>query len=112
MLKYFNILLVVLLFGCIEIYSQTPQATFVKEVEVDPHWMIWHSYVIDSAWLNVWLPNGDLPRRENGTYRYWKADSLGNLIQIRYIVWRLPLFKDEPVVMKKENSFFENDAEQ
>ena len=32
---------------------------------------IWYSYVIDSTYLNVNLPNGELPRREDGTYLYW-----------------------------------------
>lgn len=32
---------------------------------------IWYSYVIDSTYLGVNLPNGELPRREDGTYLYW-----------------------------------------
>lgn len=39
----------------------------------------WYGYEIDSLWLGVNLPDGELPRRANGTYLYWKADSLGNL---------------------------------
>jgi len=84
------------------------KASFVSEVEVDNStYIVWHSYVIDSAWLNVWLPNGDLPRRENGTYKYWKADSNGDLIPLRKIDYRLPIFQDQSVVMKKEKGFFE-----
>ena len=45
--------------------------------------LLWYSYEIDSTWLGVNLPDGDLPRRSNGTYLYWKTDSLGNLIPRR-----------------------------
>lgn len=40
----------------------------------------WWSFEIDSTYLSVRLPDGTLPKRESGTYKYWKADSLGNLI--------------------------------
>lgn len=81
---------------------------FNDEIKVDQNdFIVWSSYVIDSTWLNVWLPNGDLPRRENGTYKYWKADSNGNLIPLRKIDYRLPIFQDQSVVMKKEKGIFE-----
>ena len=32
----------------------------------------WYSYVIDSTWLGINEPDGNLPRREDDTYRYWK----------------------------------------
>lgn len=79
-----------------------------NEIKVDEQqFVIWHSYVIDSSWLNVWLPNGDLPRRENGTYLYWKADSSGNLIPLKKIDYRLPIFQEQPIVMKREKGIFE-----
>jgi len=44
---------------------------------------MWYSYAIDSTWLGINEPDGDLPRRENGTYRYWLADGNGDLIPVR-----------------------------
>lgn len=76
--------------------AQTSKATFVKEVEVEYKWMIWHSYVIDSAYWKVWQPDGSLPRRSDGTFLYWAVDSNGDLIPIRKIVLRLPIFFDNP----------------
>lgn len=98
MLKYFSIL-----FLSVISFAQVPKASFVKEVEVnESKYIVWSGYVIDSTWWHVWLPNGDLPRRENGTYLYWKADANGELIPLRKIDYRLPIFQDQPIVMKKE----------
>lgn len=44
---------------------------------------MWYSYVIDSTWLGINEPDGDLPRRGNGTYGYWLADGNGDLIPVR-----------------------------
>lgn len=96
MLKSFNLLLLVLSLTAI-VYSQTPKASFVwseqGEVQVDSKYIIWHAFVIDSAWLGVHLTDGSLPRRENGTYKYWLSDVTGELIPIRKIDYRLPIFQ-------------------
>lgn len=44
---------------------------------------VWYSFVIDSSWLGVNLPNGELPRRESGTYLYWKENQYGKLMPIK-----------------------------
>ncbi len=44
---------------------------------------IWWSFVIDSTYLGFSLPNGELPRRENGTYLYWKENEFGELMSIK-----------------------------
>lgn len=100
MLKFFSILFLL----CGLTFAQVPKASFVKEVEVESKYIVWSGYVIDSTYLNVWLPNGDLPRRENGTYLYWKVDARGNLMPRRKIDYRLPIFQDQTVMMKKEES--------
>lgn len=103
MLKFFSII-----FLCGFTFAQVQKATFVKEVEVNSDkYMIWHGYVIDSLWWNVHLPDGDLPRRANNTYLYWKADENGDLIPLRKIDYRLPIFNDDPIVINKEKSLFE-----
>lgn len=100
---FVNILLLIAL--CPLLFSQ--KATFVKEVEVDNNtYIVWYSYIIDSTYLNVNLPNGELPRRANRTYLYWKADKNGKLIPLRKIDYRLPIFKDESVVLQKDESIF------
>ena len=110
MLKSISIILVLL---SIAVAAQTPKATFIKEVQVERQWVIWHSYVIDSTWWMVWTPTGDLPRRENGTYKYWMEDSSGNLIPIRYIKRRIPILNDEPsiYIMNKEDMIFNSDPD-
>lgn len=105
MLKFFSIL-----FLCGITFAQVSKASFVKEVEVESKYIVWSGYVVDSAYLNVWLPNGDLPRRANGTYLYWKADANGNLMPRRKIDYRLPIFSDAPTMMKKENDVFNDEA--
>ncbi|MBK8609085.1 MAG: hypothetical protein IPL84_03860 [Chitinophagaceae bacterium] len=107
MLKLFvNIFLLFVILSEVEV-CQTAKASFVKEVSVDEStYIVWSGYVIDSAYLNVWLLNGDLPRRANGTYLYWKADTNGNLIPRRKIDYRLPIFQDKSVVMKREDENF------
>lgn len=98
-----NILLLIAL--CPLLFAQ--KATFVKEVEVDNNtYIVWHSYVIDSTYWHVWNPDGTLPKRSNGTYLYWKADNNGKLIPLRKIDYRLPIFQDQPIVMKKEKDFY------
>jgi len=102
MLKYFSILLLTGL-----AFSQVQKASFVKQVEVDANkYVIWHGYVIDSLWWNVWLPDGNLPRRANGTYLYWKEDTNGNLIPLRKIDYRLPILRDEAIIVNKEKNVF------
>jgi len=49
-----------------------------------------YSFVIDSTYLNVRLPNGELPRRANGTYLYWKVDENGDLIPVRRLIYDNP----------------------
>ena len=93
MLRYFSILI---LFSSLT-FAQTAKASFIEEVEVPSKYIVWHAFVIDSLWLNKWLPNGDLPRRENATYRYWMSDVNSNLIPIRKIDYRLPMFQEHPV---------------
>lgn len=101
MLKLF----VSILLTC-NLFSQ--KANFVNEVEVDQSkYRVWYSYVIDSTYWHVWDADGSLPKRENGTYKYWKADSEGNLIPLRKIDYRLPIFQEQSVMMKKEKGFFE-----
>lgn len=112
MLKYFNIVILFVILSVVEVCGQPAKATFVynngSEIEVDQNkYIIWHGYVIDSVWWHVWLPNGDLPRRENGTYLYWKADENGDLIPLRKIDYRLPIFRDDPIVINKEKNLFE-----
>lgn len=101
MLKYFSII-----FLSIISFAQVPKATFVKEVEVESKYIIWHSYVIDSTYWYVWNADGSLPKRENGTYLYWKADSSGNLIPMKKIDYRLPIFDSEPMIVNKEQFIF------
>lgn len=92
-------------------YSQTAKAKFIKEVEVDgSKYMFWYSYVIDSTYLRVWNPDGTLPKRESGTYKYWKAESNGKLTPLIKIDYRLPIFQKQSVVMKKEESLFNNET--
>lgn len=89
--------------------AQTERAVILKELSVpDKRFIIWQSFRIDSSWLNVWLPNGELPRRENGTYLYWLADENGNLEPVRKIDFRLPIFNDEPAIymMNQEDFIF------
>jgi hypothetical protein len=95
MLKYFNSIILIIVLSTFT-RAQTPKAIIINEVEVEYRWMIWHAYVMDSAYLKVWLPNGDLPRRANGTFLYWKVDENGDLIPIRKIMLRLPIFYDNP----------------
>lgn len=91
----------------VPVLSQTGMASFIREPEVPNYnFIVWHSFEIDSAWLNVWLPNGDLPRRANKTYRYWKEDSKGNLIPVRKIEIRLPIFWEESLISNKEKNIF------
>lgn len=88
-------------------FCQTkPGRMQLGELGTEYKWMIWHSYVIDSTYWRVWLPNGDLPRRANGTYLYWKEDKNGKLIPLRKIEKRLPIFMDQ-LPSKREKSFFE-----
>lgn len=78
------------------------------ELRTEYKWMIWHSYVIDSTYWHVWLPNGDLPRRANGTYLYLKEDKDGKLIPLRKIEKRLPIFMDQPMMRNNENVFYKD----
>ena len=77
------------------------------ELRTEYKWMIWHSYVIDPKWWHKWNPDGSLPKRQNGTYRYWAVDKDSNLIPLRKIEKRLPIFMDQPMPVKREKSFFE-----
>lgn len=91
--------------------AQTGKATFIEPIKVDEsRYIVWSGYVIDSTYWHVWNPDGTLPKRENGTYKYWKADNNGNLIPLRKIDYRLPIFQGQSVVMKKEESLFNNEA--
>lgn len=60
-----------------------------------------------NTWLNVRLPNGDLPRRADGSYLYWKTDKEGKLIPIRKIGKRLPIFMDNKVPYNRGKNFYE-----
>ena len=104
-----KLVLILLIVNYSLLIAQTRPAMmqFNDEIKVDEQqFIVWHSYVIDSTYWQVWNPDGSLPRRENGTYKYWKADNQGNLIPIRKIDYRLPIFKDESVVMKREDHIF------
>ena len=103
MLKYFSV--IILLSGIT--FCQTAKATFVKEVEVESKYIIWHSYVMDSTYLNTWDANGDLLRRVDNTYLYWQTDASGKLIPIRIIDYRLPIFNEAPLIANKEGSVFD-----
>lgn len=100
--------LIFLLFSFILIAQSRPaMMEFNDEIKVDEKdFIVWSGYVIDSTYWHVWNPDGSLPKRENGTYLYWKADANGNLIPRRKIDYRLPIFKDQSVVMKREEELF------
>ena len=68
------------------LFAFTIQAQIKSEVDLKFEGDKWHSFVIDSAWLGVHndtltylgtvnnraVYGYDLPRREDGTYKYWK----------------------------------------
>lgn len=90
-------------------FTIAQKASFVKEVSVDEStYIIWGGYVIDSTYWHVWNADGTLPKRANGTYKYWKEDNNGELIRLRKIDYRLPIFKEQSIVMKKEENIFNN----
>lgn len=78
MLKY------LLISFCIAAGSLAAQT--ISSVSVDENYYLGYSYEIDSSWIDVRLSNGELPRRADGTYLYWKTDANGNLIPVRRIV--------------------------
>lgn len=95
-------------------YSQQRPAKmqFNDEIKVDDkEYVLWYGFMIDSSYLNVWLSNGELPRRENRTYKYWMVDSSGQLLKRITIGYRFPIFRDNPADAFKnsEGSIFEEE---
>lgn len=114
MFRYFNIAVgsklmkvglavtFLILISTVSIYGQKAQ---LKDISVDDKYLVWYSYVIDSTYLGVHTATGDLPRRANGTYLYWKADQNGQLIPVRKIKEKPASWTD--MLTRKEKMFYE-----
>lgn len=104
MLKYLLISFIVSAPGAL--LSQPGKAN-IGEIKVDDHFIIWYSFIIDSNYIDVRLSDGSLPRRENGSYLLWKADSTGEIIPIRKIETRTPGQSIDKPVAKPEEYFYD-----
>ncbi len=78
------------------IKAQTSKALFVQEVAVESKFWIWHTHVVDTAWINSWLSSGVPVRKADGSYCMWLTDTTGNAIEIKRIMMLVPLFFDNP----------------